>query len=94
MFAMVKIGDTPSDIAEGLNAGMWTIGITRTGNETGLSEAETKGLPAELRRQIIRSAAFRLRQAGAHYLAESVADCDDILTEIDQRLRSGEKSFQ
>ena len=32
----VKIGDTPSDIAEGLNAGMWTIGITATGNEIGL----------------------------------------------------------
>lgn len=31
----VKIGDTPSDIEEGRNAGMWTIGITDTGNEAG-----------------------------------------------------------
>jgi phosphonoacetaldehyde hydrolase len=35
MWSMVKIGDTPSDIEEGLNAGMWTVGVTRTGNETG-----------------------------------------------------------
>jgi len=39
----VKIGDTPADIAEGRNAGMWTIGVVETGNEAGdasrLSEA-------------------------------------------------------
>ena len=38
LFACVKIGDTESDMAEGLNAGMWTIGVTRSGNAVGLSE--------------------------------------------------------
>ena len=38
--ACVKIGDTESDIEEGLNAGMWTIGVTRSGNTVGLSEAD------------------------------------------------------
>ena len=38
--ACVKIGDTESDIAEGRNAGMWTIGVTRSGNTVGLSEAD------------------------------------------------------
>ena len=32
MEAIVKIGDTLPDIDEGLNAGMWTIGLARTGN--------------------------------------------------------------
>ena len=31
----VKIGDTPSDVAEGRNAGMWTIAVVDTGNEAG-----------------------------------------------------------
>lgn len=31
----VKIGDTPSDIEEGRNAGMWTIGVVDSGNEAG-----------------------------------------------------------
>ena len=31
----VKIGDTPSDIEEGRNAGMWTIAVVDTGNEAG-----------------------------------------------------------
>src|SRR5262249_43047782 len=47
---LVKIGDTPSDMMEGRNAGMWTIGITTTGNQVGLTLAEARGLPAlELR---------------------------------------------
>src|SRR5262249_4379679 len=40
LWSCVKIGDTPADIAEGLNAGMWTIGITATGNEVGLSQSD------------------------------------------------------
>jgi phosphonoacetaldehyde hydrolase len=39
--AVVKIGDTVSDILEGCNAGMWRIGLTRSGNELGLTEAQT-----------------------------------------------------
>jgi phosphonoacetaldehyde hydrolase len=31
----VKVGDTPSDIDEGRNAGMWTVGVVDTGNEEG-----------------------------------------------------------
>src|SRR5262249_6312451 len=31
--ASVKVGDTVSDIQEGLNAGMWTVGVSDTGNE-------------------------------------------------------------
>jgi phosphonoacetaldehyde hydrolase len=36
MHTMVKIGDTISDIEEGVNAGMWTIGVTGTGNMMGV----------------------------------------------------------
>jgi phosphonoacetaldehyde hydrolase len=34
MKAIVKIGDTVSDIEEGLNAGTWSIGVAGTGNST------------------------------------------------------------
>src|SRR5262245_13131429 len=30
--AAVKVGDPPSDIHEGLNAGMWVVGVSATGN--------------------------------------------------------------
>jgi len=88
--AMVKIGDTPSDIAEGLNAGMWTIGISRTGNEVGLTAEEWDTLSASERQVALSNAGSRLRKAGAHYVAESVGDCLGIIDEIEARFAAGE----
>ena len=85
----VKIGDTPSDIAEGLNAGMWTIGITATGNEIGLSSGEWDALSPEERRGREQAAAGRLTGAGAHFTAPSLAFCGPILEEIERRLAAG-----
>lgn len=42
----VKIGDTVVDIEEGKNAGMWTIGLTRTGNLVGLDQQQWERLTA------------------------------------------------
>lgn len=89
--ACVKIGDTPSDIAEGRNAGMWTIGITRTGNEVGLSQEELEALPAEEQQRLEDHAANRLSAAGAHYHAASVAECDVLLADVERRLAAGER---
>ena len=42
--AIVKIGDTVIDIEEGLRAGVWTIGVARTGNLIGLSAKDFDAL--------------------------------------------------
>jgi phosphonoacetaldehyde hydrolase len=91
LWSMVKIGDTPSDIEEGLNAGMWTIGVTRTGNEAGLTEAEWNSANATERREVIAQARKRLADQGAHYLVESAAECMDVIDEIAGRISSGER---
>jgi phosphonoacetaldehyde hydrolase len=91
LWTMVKIGDTPSDIAEGRNAGMWTIGITRTGNEVGLTAAAWEATPPLLRAELLQAAAARLSQAGAHYLSESAAECLAKVDEIEGRLARGER---
>jgi phosphonoacetaldehyde hydrolase len=91
LWTMVKIGDTPSDIAEGRNAGMWTVGITRTGNEVGLTAREWEQASAQQRTALIAKATVRLQGAGAHHLAESVADCVAIVDKIDRRLAAGER---
>jgi phosphonoacetaldehyde hydrolase len=89
--AAVKVGDTPSDIAEGLNAGMWAIGVAATGNEIGLSAAEFAALPADERQTRVAQACHRLSAAGAHYVVDSVALLAPVLEEIDQRLAAGER---
>jgi phosphonoacetaldehyde hydrolase len=87
----IKIGDTPSDIAEGRNAGMWTVAITATGNEIGLSQAEWEALPPAVQCERERLAAERLTGAGAHFVARSLVDSSAILDDIERRIAAGEK---
>jgi phosphonoacetaldehyde hydrolase len=89
--AFVKIGDTASDIAEGRNAGMWTIAITRTGNEIGLSKYDWDALPSARQEALEREAAARLSAAGAQYVAGSLAECHPLLAEIERRMGAGER---
>ncbi len=89
--AAVKIGDTPADVAEGLNAGMWTIGVSATGNEAGLSAADFAALAEPERKRRLQRAEDALRQAGAHYVIQSAAGCEAALEAIEERIASGER---
>lgn len=89
--ACVKIDDTLTGIEEGLNAGMWTIGVAISGNEVGLSLEEWNELDAS-EQATRRSAAYaRMSSAGAHYVIDSIADVVPCLEAINQRLSKGEK---
>jgi phosphonoacetaldehyde hydrolase len=91
MEAIVKIGDTLPDIDEGLNAGMWTIGLARTGNEMGLIETEIEALPqAEYDRRMTR-AYERMYHSGSHYVVDGITDVLPCLDDIERRLARGEK---
>lgn len=89
--AVVKIGDTVADIEEGLNAGMWTIAVCATGNEMGLDEAELASLPEAERHERLVAIRARLLAAGAHYVADTVADAASLFQDIDSRLEQGER---
>jgi phosphonoacetaldehyde hydrolase len=90
MEACVKVGDTLVDIAEGLNAGMWTVGVAKTGNELGLTRAEVGALdPGDLDSRL-EAASDHLLQAGAHGVAEGVAQLPALITRIGELLARGE----
>jgi phosphonoacetaldehyde hydrolase len=91
LFACVKIGDTESDVAEGLNAGMWTIGVTRSGNTVGLSENDWSKLDQGEQKKLLTCAEQEFRSAGAHYTAETVAHTLPVLEEIAERIAHGER---
>lgn len=83
--ACVKIGDTISDIEEGKNPGMWTIGLLRTGNLVSLDQIAWGALSANEQTERLAQARSIMTQAAADYVAESLASCESILEEIDQR---------
>jgi phosphonoacetaldehyde hydrolase len=86
--SIVKVGDTPADIQEGLNAGAWSIGVAGTGNGIGLSYDEFQVLPPNERHSRLELARSELNHAGAHYVVDTLAELDPVLDEIDTRLKS------
>ena len=90
-WAVAKVDDTEVGIAEGLNAGCWTIGVALTGNVFGLDPAETEALSAEEFEARRTEAYGKLVRAGAHFVVDSVADVEEVLDEIEGALMRGER---
>lgn len=87
----VKVDDTEIGVAEGVNAGCWTVGVAVTGNLFGLSLADTSALPRHELLARRNAAAARLEAAGADYVVDSVADLLPAVMAIEQRLARGEQ---
>ena len=89
--AVVKIGDTVVDIEEGLNGGMWSVGLAISGNEVGIGLAQWQALPASQQADLRAAATARLASAGAHYVIDTIAAIGPVLDDIDRRLGCGER---
>ena len=89
--SVVKVDDTEVGIAEGLNAGTWTVGVAVTGNVFGLSETEAAALPAPEFAARRATAVAKLTAAGAHYVIDGVADLMPVIHAIEGRLARGER---
>jgi phosphonoacetaldehyde hydrolase len=88
--ACVKVDDAVVGIAEGLEVGAWTVGLSASGNGVGLEQAALAILPQAERAARIEAAAKALRDAGAHYVIESVAALPAVLADIEARIEGGE----
>jgi phosphonoacetaldehyde hydrolase len=90
-WATIKVDDTEVGIAEGLNAGAWTVGVALTGNLAGLARDELAAKTPAGVDAIRRDATARLLAAGAHYVIDGVADLLPVLSAIEGRLARGER---
>lgn len=90
MEAMVKVGDTLADVEEGLNAGMWTVGIAKTGNSVGLSLEEIQALDPRMLEKRLYQVRKHFREAGAHFVVDGIWEVPAIIDRINSRLFHGE----
>ncbi|MBL9082193.1 MAG: phosphonoacetaldehyde hydrolase [Planctomycetales bacterium] len=83
--AIVAVDDTPVGIEAAINAGMWAVGVARTGNELGLSKLEAddfeRSQPNEFHRKLT-AARNKLLSAGAHHVVDGVEDLLPIMAEL------------
>ena len=83
--SVVKVGDTESDIAEGVNAGAWSVGVVASGSEVGLSEADWAGLSDRERRAKVEEVRATFERAGAHAVIETLAELPNLIDELGRR---------
>lgn len=85
-FSVLKYGDTVSDIKEGVNAGVWSVGVVMGSNVMGLTEDEVKTLPAEELEQRKQKARMTLYAAGAHYVVDTIAELPELIEAVNARM--------
>jgi phosphonoacetaldehyde hydrolase len=88
---VVKVGDTVTDIKEGKNAGVWTVGIVLGSNELGLTEEEVSQMSSERLNEQIENVRQRYIHAGADYVIQSIHELPNIINDIENFLREGQE---
>lgn len=71
---VVKVGDTVSDIREGVNAGVWSVGVIEGSSELGFSEREWESLSDDEKKSAAKRAETSFRNAGAHFVIPNMAE--------------------
>lgn len=90
--AVLKVGDTVPDVEEGRNAGCWSIGVTQTGSEMGLSLADWNAATDDEKKLRTEAAGRKLLDAGAHYVIPSIIDLPTMIEHIEAGMETGEQS--
>lgn len=76
---VIKVGDTVSDIKEGLNAGVITIGVIEGSSTLGLNEEEFNNLDKIKKTELVEKVKQIYLDAGADYVINNLSELIDII---------------
>lgn len=86
--SVVKVGDTISDIKEGVNAGAWSIGVILGSNELALTENEVNNMPADELNARMKAVRYKMYAAGADYVIDSIEELPALIESINTVMNS------
>ena len=79
---VVKVGDTLADIREGVNAGVWSVGLITGSNEMGLTEEEYNRCPTDELAKMKADVRRRMLDAGAHRVLDNIRELPAYIAEL------------
>lgn len=85
--SVLKVDDTTSGIGEGLNAGCWTVGVSRYSNYMNINSLEEENTLSD--KEIIKRNLYsreKLINAGAHYVIDDLSGLPKVIEDINQKL--------
>lgn len=77
--SVIKVGDTISDIKEGVNAGVTTVGIIEGSSLMALSQEEFNALSSEEQNKLCYEVTKKFKNAGADYVVRDIRGVLDII---------------
>lgn len=80
---VIKVGDTISDIEEGVNAGVIVVGVIEGSSLVGLNEEEFNSLNETERDYVTKRAREAYINAGADYVINNLSELVEIIKEIE-----------
>lgn len=80
--AAVKVGDTVSDVKEGLAAGLFTVGVLEGSSEMGLTQQEFEALDKAAQDAECARVESVFRKAGAQAVVRTMADLPQLLVQV------------
>lgn len=83
---VVKVGDTLSDIREGINAGVWSVGVVTGSNEMGLTQEEYAAMPAAELERMKQNVRTRMMEAGASAVIDRITDLPAYIRQLNQQM--------
>ncbi|MWV46097.1 phosphonoacetaldehyde hydrolase [Paenibacillus sp. HJL G12] len=88
---VIKIGDTTSDIKEGVQAGVWSVGVAVGSSEMGLTEAEYQELSESEKEAIISRTKQTFMQHGADFTMNTIRELPQLIESINGLLAEGKR---
>jgi phosphonoacetaldehyde hydrolase len=82
---VLVVGDTPLDVAAARNAGCWSVAVAGTGNEVGLGRNDWDALPVREKNALLANAHRNLRDTGADFVIDSLAEFSLVVERLNER---------
>lgn len=84
--SVVKYGDTIADIKEGVNAGVWSVGVILGSNEMGLTVEDVAKMTDNCLKKRMNDVRYKMYAAGADYVVDSVEELPLLVEAINARM--------
>lgn len=90
---VVKVGDTNSDIKEGLAAGVWTVGVIIGSSNMGVSSDEFNSMSEDKKEELISKTKQGFINSGAHFTINTMKELPQLIEHINELLKEGKTPY-
>ena len=90
-WGVIKVGDTVADIQEGVNAGVWSVGVVVGSSQMGLAYDEFLGISQIEKNKVIQKTEEDFLAAGADFTIMTMKEVPGLIGKINSLIAAGKR---